>query len=95
MGGLQIIDVSNPAAPIRVGAYAATAVADLLVVGSLAFLADGATGLQIDMSFDTGRLYVADAEGGLRSPDGSASHRPPHESTGGRTGLGVPPLACA
>jgi hypothetical protein len=46
--GLQIIDVSNPANPVRLGAYATSGLArDVAVVGTLAYVAVGIGGLEV------------------------------------------------
>ena len=46
--GLQIIDVSNPASPVLVGAYDTSDFArDVYVSGSLAYVADWRAGLQV------------------------------------------------
>ena len=53
MGGLRIVDVSNPAAPVEVGAWqaahgqAAANGRQVAVRGHLAFLADGTSGLVV------------------------------------------------
>ncbi|MHB1034819.1 MAG: Ig-like domain-containing protein [Pirellulales bacterium] len=45
--GLQILDVSDPAAPVRLGAYDTLDARDVAVFGTLAYVADGTAGLQI------------------------------------------------
>ena len=46
--GLQIIDVSNPSAPVCVGGYNTSGIARCVVVsGNYAYVADGSAGLQI------------------------------------------------
>ena len=45
--GLQIIDVSNPAVPIRLGGCDTTGAVDVYVSGNVAYVADGYAGLQI------------------------------------------------
>ena len=48
VAGLQILDVSNPAAVTRLGGYDTAGVPqDVQVVGNLAYVADGSGGLQI------------------------------------------------
>jgi hypothetical protein len=50
-GGLQVIDESNPAIPVRLGSYNTISnVHGVAVSGSLAFVAEGAAGLQIGYS---------------------------------------------
>lgn len=47
-GGLQILDVSNPALPIHVADYMTTGLAFAVqVVGNVAYVADGAAGLEV------------------------------------------------
>jgi hypothetical protein len=46
--GLQVLDVSNPAAPVRLGGYDTSGSAEgVQVVGNLAYVADGDSGLQV------------------------------------------------
>ncbi|MHB1035357.1 MAG: Ig-like domain-containing protein [Pirellulales bacterium] len=48
--GLQILDVANPAAPVRLGGYKYNTTGfamDVVIVGNLAYVADGTAGLQI------------------------------------------------
>ncbi len=47
-GGLEIIDVSNPASPVRLGGYDTSGDAQgVAVSGTIAYVADGDAGLQI------------------------------------------------
>ncbi|HAB18940.1 MAG TPA: hypothetical protein PLX89_03845 [Verrucomicrobiota bacterium] len=46
-GGLHVVDVSQPEAPRAAGSFMARDTWDVQVVGDLAYLADGAAGLQI------------------------------------------------
>ena len=46
--GLQVINIANPASPVRVGGYDTSGRAyDVAVAGSYAYVADGAAGLQV------------------------------------------------
>jgi hypothetical protein len=46
--GLQVIDISNPAAPVRVGGYDTSGIAtDVAVAGQYAYVADYLAGLQV------------------------------------------------
>ena len=59
-GWLQIYDISNPAAPVKVTAYKTPGrAARVAVQGSLAFVADGAEGLQVVDLSDPARPSLA------------------------------------
>ena len=59
-GGLEIIDVSNPTSPVRLGGYRTSGSAqDVAVSGALAYVADVDAGLQvIDVSDPTSPVRV-------------------------------------
>lgn len=62
-GGLLILDLGNPAAPVRLGGYDTSGFASWVqVVGSIAYVADGSAGLQI---LDVGNPANPTRVGGL------------------------------
>jgi hypothetical protein len=69
LSGLRVIDVSNPAAPVEVGAFATPDVAqDVEVVGDLAYVSANSAGLRvIDVSNPTSpvELGAAVVTGGI------------------------------
>ena len=63
-GGLAILDISNPAAPVRVGSYNTSGSAcGVAVMGNYAYVADGSAGLQvIDVSNPANPVRVGGCE---------------------------------
>lgn len=71
--GLQIVDISNPSAPVRVGGITTDGTAQgLQVVGDLAYVADGAAGLQV---FDVSTPSAPVRLGGHDTPGNAANVR--------------------
>ena len=65
-GGLHIVDVSNPASPVRVGGFKSTnQTLETEIVGNYAYLADGTNGFRVlDITLPSQPVEVAVAEAG-------------------------------